>query len=160
MTKVQFSKVVREKSRRKSIIYLTGKQGRKGKDIKYENLEMSEYLLPSTTDLTIEEQRKLFSIRNKMVNIENNFPKSENKEKCSCGVIEDMKHIYECDQLNTTSLDTNLQYEKIYNGNISDQIKVFRKMEINLEKREDMRKLETPCDPAEIRCIPSFVVLD
>ena len=71
-----------------------------------------------------------------------------------------MQHIYECEQFNTQSMDNNLQYEKIYNGNISDQIKVFRKMEINLEKREDMKKLETPCDPVEIRCIPSFVVLD
>ena len=43
---------------------------------------------------------------------------------------------------------------------ISDQIKVFRKMEINLEKKEDMRKSETPCDPDEIHYIPSFVVLD
>ena len=121
---------------------------------------MSEYLLPSTTALTIEERRKLFSMRNKMVTIPNNFPKSEIKEKCSCGEIEDMKHIYECEQLSTDSIDKSLQYEKIYNGNISDQIKVFRKMEINLEKREDMKKLETPCDPVEIRCKPFFVVMD
>ena len=160
MTKIQFSKLVKEKTRSKALIYLTGKQGTKGKEIRYENLEMSEYLLPSTPALTIEERRKLFSIRNKMVNIANNFPKSDIKEKCSCGKIEDMQHIYECEQLNTNSMDKSLRYEKIYNGNISDQIKVFRKMEINLEKREDMRKPETPCDPDEIRCIPSFVVLD
>ena len=99
-------------------------------------------------------------MRNKMVNIPNNFPKTDIKEMFSCGEIEDMQHIYECEQFNTTSLDHDLQYEKIYNGNISDQIKVFRKMEKNLERREDMRKHETPCDPVEIRCIPTFVVLD
>ena len=95
-----------------------------------------------------------------MVNIGNNFPKSDIKEKCSCGKIEDMQHIYECEQLNTNSMDKSLKYEKIYNGNISDQIQVFRKMEINPVKREDMRKPETPCDPVEIHCIPSFVVSD
>ena len=142
------------------MIYLTGKQGTKGKEMRYENLEMSEYLLPSTSALTIEERRTLFSMRNKMVNISNNFLKSDIKEKCSCGKIEDMQHIYECEQLNTNSMDKSLKYEKIYNGNISDQIKVFRKMKINLEKEEHIRKPETPCDPDEIRCIPSFVVLD
>ena len=136
MTKVQFSKLVKEKSRRKAIEYLTGKQGTKGKEMRYENLEMSEYLLPSTSALTIEERRTLFSMRNKMVNISNNFPKSDIKEKCSCGKIEDMQHIYECEQLNTNSMDKSLRYEKIYNGNISDQIKVFRKMEINLENEK------------------------
>ena len=131
---------MKEKSRSKALIYLTGKQGTKGKEIRYENLEMSEYLLPSTPALTIEERRKLFSIRNKMVNIANNFPKSDIKEKCSCGKIEDMQHIYECEQLNTNSMDKSLRYEKIYNGNISDQIKVFRKMEINLEKKRRHEK--------------------
>jgi hypothetical protein len=71
-----------------------------------------------------------------------------------------MQHIYECEELNTNSMDKSLHYEKIYNGNISDQIRVFRKMEVNLEKLEDMRKPETPCDPDEICCIPSFVELD
>ena len=56
MTKIQFSKLVKEKSRSKALIYLTGKQGTKGKEIRYENLEMSEYLLPSTPALTIEER--------------------------------------------------------------------------------------------------------
>ena len=79
-------------------------------------------------------------MRNKMVNIANNFPKSDIKEKCSCGKIEDMQHIYECEQLNTNSMDKSLRYEKIYNGNISDQIKVFRKMEINLEKKRRHEK--------------------
>jgi hypothetical protein len=160
MTKIQFLNLVKEKSRSKALVYLTGKQGTIGKEIRYENLEMPEYLLPITLALTIEERRKLFSMRNKMVNIANNFPKSDIKEKCSYGKIEDMQHIYECEKLNTNIMDNSLKYEKIYNGNISDQIQVFRKMEINLEKREDMRKPETPYDPDEMRCIPSFVVLD
>ena len=71
-----------------------------------------------------------------------------------------MQHIFECEQLNKNSVDNRSQYKKIYNDNVSDQIKVFRKMEITLEKRIDMRKPERPCDPDEIRCIPSFVVLD
>ena len=121
MTKIQFSKLVKQKSRSKAMIYLTGKQGTKGKEIQYENLEMSEYLLPSTPALTIEERRKLFSMRNKMVDIANNFPKSDIKEKCSCGKIEDMQHIYESEQFNTNSMDNSLQYEKIYNGDKSVQ---------------------------------------
>ena len=44
--------------------YLKGKRKSKGKEIKYEELEMAEYLGPTNIILTIEEKQKLFGIRN------------------------------------------------------------------------------------------------
>ena len=154
MTKNKFSKLLRERSKSKALQYLTEKQRVKGKDVKYENLEMSEYLLPSTPALTIEERQRLFAMKNKMVDIPNNFPKSDIRTRCFCGMIEDMNHVYECELFNTNNQKNILPYNKIYSGNISEQIRVFRKMEKNLEKRENMRKHESPCDPDVIRCIP------
>ena len=119
---------------------------------------MSEYLLPSNSELTIDEKRKLFEFKNKMTNIPNNFPKSDVKTICYCGSIEDMEHIYQCELINTKSDDNILPYQKIYSGNINEQIKVFRKMENNLKTRENMKTNESPCDPDVIRC--KSVVLD
>ena len=47
-----------------------------------------------------------------MVNIANNFPKLYIKENYSCGKIEDMQHIYECEQLNTNSMNNSVQYDR------------------------------------------------
>ena len=45
-----------------------------------------------------------------------------------------MRHIYECKYLNTE--EPLEKYEKIYGGTMSQQIEVFRRFEINFEKRE------------------------
>ena len=158
MSKRKFTKLLKERSNLNALTYLTGKQRTKGKDITYDNLEMSEYLLPSNSVLTVEEKRTLFEFKNKMTNIPNNFPKSDEKKICDCGSIEDMEHIYQCEIINTQSDDNILPYQKIYSGNINEQIKVFRKMEKNMKIREDMKNHESPCDPDVIRC--KSVVLD
>ena len=106
---------------------------------------MADYLMPFNKDLTIEEKRKLFSIRNKMIEIENNFGK---QEKCiMCEEKEDMDHIYQCEFLNDQ--EEKIEYEKIYNGNIIEQTQVFRNFEKNMKKRneEKTKKRNLPCDP-------------
>ena len=81
-----------------SLKYLLNKRCSKGKEIKYESLEMADYLKPFNQNLTVEEKRKVFSIRNRMIEIGNNFGRSE---KCiMCGKNEDMNHIYHCEYLN------------------------------------------------------------
>ena len=89
-------------------------------------------------------KRTLFAIRNKMVDIPNNFSKKGLKEKCFCGEIGEMEHLYECEMLGNNS---EISYEKIYSNNVKDQIEVFRRMEKNLEKRKIIKELEIPGDP-------------
>ena len=62
---------------------------------------MSEYLLPNN-NLTIEEQRTMFSTRNWMVNDipANLSSKKENTAKYTYGESEDMEHVYNCKYLN------------------------------------------------------------
>ena len=52
----------------------------------YEKLEMAEHLMPHNKYLSIEEKSNLFSIRNRMVKIENDFGRNE---KC---VMFDSRH--------------------------------------------------------------------
>ena len=52
------------------------------------------YLLPNNQALSISEKQYIFAIRNRMVQIEINFPKNETGKKCICGDTMTMKHIY------------------------------------------------------------------
>ena len=84
--------------------------------------------------MNIEQQREMFSIRNKMVNIPANFS-SKDETKCICGEKEDLSHIYECIKLNNKKQQF-IPYEKIHNGNLLEQISVYKKVSENLKTRE------------------------
>jgi hypothetical protein len=59
-----------------------------------------------------------------------------------------MEHIYCCET------KAKLPYEKIYNGNIEEQISVYKIFEENLKKKEMNKRrtdIESPCDPDVIR---------
>ena len=88
MKRRQFQKMVKEKIREGALKYLLQKRGSKGKEIVYNSLEMADYLLPFNT-MKITEKQNIFSIRNRMIDIKDNFGKSDN---CICGSEENMNH--------------------------------------------------------------------
>ena len=69
MTKYKFSRLLKSKVKMSALKYLTGKQGSKGKDIVYSSMQMSEYLLPTNEKLTIDEKRRLFAVKNKIISL-------------------------------------------------------------------------------------------
>ena len=93
MKMVQFRKLVNQRLKENAFNYLLNKQRNKGKEIKYKEFQMAEYLLPNEILKSIEDQRYLFAIRNKMIEIPANIGKDEN---CICGKQEKMSHIYDC----------------------------------------------------------------
>ena len=95
---------------------------------------MAEYLLPGNLELSIEEKRNMFAVRNKMVDIPANFSKSKGETKCFCGREENMDHIYNCEILNSEK--PIIKFEEIFSNNIVKQIEVFRRFKNNLETRE------------------------
>ena len=71
-----------------------------------------------------------------MVKIPSNFiSRDKNTNKCICNKIEDMEHIYECQYLNEESPDVTFDY--IFHGNISEQKKVLKRFEHNMDKRSE-----------------------
>ena len=120
---------------------------------------MADYLLPENSVLTISEKQKLFAIKNRMITIPGNFPKSGIENKCQCGMKEDMQHIYMCEIYNKQS-QPRFEYMRIYSGSISEQIKVFRQFETNLEIRELLKNENfLPCYPHVIRCSHQSIVM-
>ena len=73
MSRGKFNNILKEKIRQRSLEYLSNMRGSKGKYIEYTNLEMAQYLLPNNSKITIVDKKLLFSIKNRMVKISDNF---------------------------------------------------------------------------------------
>ena len=69
-----------------------------------------------------------------MLDIPDNF--GDHSKICICENLESMKHLYECKSMNENEAE--ISFEKIYNGNVNEQLKVSKRMNIVLEKREKM----------------------
>ena len=116
MTLNKYNNTVKDKCRKGAYKYLMKKRGSKGSEIEYPKIEMAKYLLPNKY-LTIDEQRQLFAVRNRMVDIPSNFSTKENNlSKCVCQQKEDMQHIYICEYLNTKEPEES--FEKLFSGNM------------------------------------------
>ena len=113
---------------------------------------MSEYLQPYNDELTIEQKREMFAVRNRMINIPANFS-SECETKCICGKKEEMAHIYKCLILSENKEPTT-KYEKIYNGNLKEQLLVYRKFMKSMEIRDSNQRKEQclPCGHSDPLC--------
>ena len=109
-----------EKIKTAALSYLTKKQNIKGGDISYLQLEMSEYLSPLASDLSITDKRNIFTVRNMMTDIPANFSKLNQDMMCICCKLETMEHLYYCEILSSDKAET--EYKNIYNGNICEQI--------------------------------------
>ena len=61
---------------------------------------------------------------------------------------EDMQHIYNCEILNKEKQER-IPYEKIFNGNLDQQIEIWKIFKQNMENRNiAISKINLPCDPA------------
>ena len=67
ISKNKFCKIIKKAIHTRALEYLLNKQGSKGQEIKYKELKMAEYLLPNYQNITIDEQRSIFALRNRMV---------------------------------------------------------------------------------------------
>ena len=157
MTENEYRKLLKQKVSENAFNYLMSKRGRKGSENVQIELGMEEYLLPTNNELSILEKQRLFSMKNRMTKIPANFPKENQEYNCNCGSKEDMNHIYVCEILNCGN-QPSIEYKKLYTGTISEQIKVFRKFEMNLAKREELLN-EIPRDQSLIHCIRQSIVM-
>jgi hypothetical protein len=136
----KFRNILKVRIKENALRYLTGKQRSKGKEMVYTDIEMAEYLQPSSP-LTISQKQTMFAVKNRMIEISENFPGKNIEDICHCGKKETMEHIYNCNYLNEGNL-LNIKYENIFNGSLKDQIKILEKIQENLEKREKVKEIK------------------
>ena len=130
----QFKNILKSQIEKESFQYLLEKRKSKGSEVQYDSLQMSEYLLPNNY-LNIDDQKLIFSLRNKMLMLYNDS--YHKTELCICLKQEDYKHIYECQHLNKTHIV--IEYDKIYNGSVKEQKVIVNRMRENLRIRKIMK---------------------
>ena len=118
----QFRNLLDKSINIKALEYLLQKGGSKGIEMKYPCIKMAEYLLPHNEGLSISDQRYIFSIRNRMIQISENFPMNQTETICCCGNSETMIHIYSCKYLNMENV--NVIYKKIFEDNVKNHKQV------------------------------------
>ena len=80
---------------------------------------MADYLLPVNSKLSVEQKQRMFSIKNRMIELPENFPNREMSNECIGGKLKNILHIYNCEILNEGNIPK-LNYEEIYNGNLQE----------------------------------------
>ena len=93
--------------------------------MRYSELKMSEYLMANMSNLSIDDRRKIFERRNRMITIPMNFPNNKNKNdtQCWCGERKDTEHIYICKYW-TTEQSEQYSFDMIYTDNMPKLVKV------------------------------------
>ena len=127
------------------------KRGTKGREITYNNIQMSQYHL-SNNKLEIQDQKKMFELRNRMKNIPDNYPsKHKEKSNCICGEKETTEHIYNCMKLDNTEIK--VKYENIFEGNVRNMKIILNRFERNMNKRKENLHVIQNCDPPNSECL-------
>ena len=128
------------------------KRGKKGEQISYLSIRMSEYLLPNEK-MSIEDKRKIFEIRNNMIDIPANFTsEKDNKALCICGEKENTI-IYNCKYLNEEKPIE--RFDKIFENNLNKMEYILNRFRKNMRQREKLlEEKETSqeilnCDPLQ-----------
>jgi hypothetical protein len=91
------------------------------------------------TELNIIQKRDIFAVKNRMIDISENLPSNQEIEKCWCGEIESMEHIYMCKEFNDE--ETEVSYNQLFNGSIKQQIIIYKRFQENMNARERRRKM-------------------
>ena len=99
--------------------------------MKYTELKMADYLMPNEAKMTINDQRNIFAMRNRMVLIPSNFSENNLKEVCVCGHEANMKH--------HGNILEKIPYDKIFSDNVSEQLKISKQFFKNLEERQKLQ---------------------
>ena len=161
MSHNQFSNILRTNVKENALRYLVSKQKSKGKEISYSEIQMAEYLMPFSK-LSVMQKQNMFAIRNRMLEISENFPLKGIEENCveNCSEKLTIIHLYKCEILSDYKPVTS-EYQEIFNGSLKEQISILTRIEENIKKKEYLEqlrvneKLNPPCDP----CDPLFCIV-
>ena len=127
--------MINEAISQKSLEYLNGKKGSKGSEISYPNIKLADYLSPTAKGLSIDDKRYIFSMRNRMIILPDNFPIKGETHRCVCGENnENMKHVYICKYWNNEI--THTKYDFIFKDDIKQITKVYERFRKNYETRK------------------------
>ena len=144
MKKLKFRKLVKQQVEIKTLEKLENLKlsHSKVKNIEHMSLVMQKYLQPNSSKISKDDAQLIFKLRCRVTNVKTNMKGKYEKLECrACNLEEEsQKHIMECKILNHES-DQKLEYEKVFNGTVSEKLKIAKKFRKNIEKLEEENSL-------------------
>ena len=91
--------------------------------------------------INVNQAKQLFKFRTRMSNVKSNFKSMYSKIGLLCPLpgcqeIEDDQHLLTCKITNSSSVDTSVDFKKLYNGNVNEQASLID-MLISVENSRD-----------------------
>ena len=148
MKKSSFVNLLKQSIVKKSLEELNKKKESHSKvmGLEHKFLKMKRYFLSSNVKASKEEIQMVFKLRSRVTDLKTNFKNMYESYECTaCGNEEEsQKHILECRELLKRNKDIkeNPVYEKIFEGNISQQINIAKIFKENMQIKEKMMKGE------------------
>ena len=138
MKKKEFRKLVKQKIEEKTLekFERLKQDHSKAKNLEHNKIIMQKYLQPNSENISKEESQLIFKLMSRMTDVKKNFKGKYDSQECrACKMEEeDQKHVVECEILNQGK--EKIEYGKIFNGTVSEKVKIARRFKTNLELLE------------------------
>jgi hypothetical protein len=114
----------------------------KVENVEHSQLVIQKYLLPTKEHMNKEVAQLIFKLRCRVTEVKVNLRgKYENLDCRACHVKEEnQKHVLFCKELNEKKNPEEIEYEKLFNGLVSDKVKVAMRFKENFNILENMKK--------------------
>ena len=142
--KTSWKQVIKEKIKNYTFDKL---EKRKLSHSKVENVEhcginMQKYLKPNKTKISKEDSQLIFKLRCRVTKAKENLKGIYDNLECSaCGKEEEsQKHIVLCEELNKEQNNKKVNYDKIFNGTVTEKLIIAKIFKENFDILENMKK--------------------
>ena len=105
-------------------------------------INMRKYLQPNKIRMRKEDAQLIFKLRCRMTQIKVNLKGKYDTLECdACGKEEEtQEHILVCEELNKDKDNQEFKYENLFNGTVTEQVKIAKRFEGNLKILENIKK--------------------
>ena len=89
---------------------------------------MQKYLQANSCKITKEEAQFIFKLRCRTINVKRNLKGMYDNLDCTaCGTEEEtQEHVLKCEGLNKNTEKNNVEYTKLFNGTVIEQLKIAK----------------------------------
>ena len=150
MKKKRFLNIVKRKVQNKSFkdLLKIKEKHSKVKSIKHKMLQMQNYLLPNKLNMKIEDSQLIFKLRCKVTETKINLKGMYDDHGCiACSKEnESQEHILQCNEIlqlnNEYEINEIPKYEKLQNGDVSDQLLISKIFTSNMKVLEKLKNIK------------------
>ena len=144
MKKTSFITLIKQRINRKTFKTLENlkKSHSKVEKIEHSDIRIQKYLQPNKVIITREEAQLIFKLRCRVTAIKHNLKGKYDTLEChACGNDEEtQQHILQCKELNRNEDTEVFNYEKLFNGTVTEKLKIAKKFKENFDRLENMKK--------------------